>query len=233
MGDRVPYLCRGSRRRDSFRPPGKIETLQLPEGPGIRNDAGVYAGAEVPVFYDPMISKLAAWGADRAEAIDRMRRALSEFVIAGELTTNLEFHRWLMNHPRFLAGDFDTNFIAQEYHPGAAAEGVDHARTAAMFLAAIAAQRAANHSNGQAPARAAQPARIGVAQSGPLRLASAIRSQMRYVATLGDAEHEIELEEISAESFRDQIRRASLRRRCAQGRTGLVFDPDQWPVVRP
>ncbi|HVA78451.1 MAG TPA: acetyl-CoA carboxylase biotin carboxylase subunit [Candidatus Binataceae bacterium] len=138
--------------------PGKIQTLKFPEGPGIRNDAGVYAGAEVPVFYDPMISKLAAHGANRAEAIDRMRRALSEFVITGELTTNLSFHRWLMTHPRFLAGDFDTNFIAQEYHPGAAAEGVDHARTAAMFLAAIAAQRAANHSNGQAPARAAQPA---------------------------------------------------------------------------
>ena len=75
------------------------------------------------MFYDPMIAKLAACGANRAEAIDRMRRALSEFVIAGELTTNLAFHRWIMTHPRFIAGDFDTNFIAQEYHPGAAGEG--------------------------------------------------------------------------------------------------------------
>ena len=97
--------------------PGRIDTLRWPSGPGVRNDAGVYAGAEVPVFYDPMISKLAVWGRDRAEAIARMRRALGEFVIAGELTTNLDFHRWLMNHPVFLSGDYDTNFIEQEYHP--------------------------------------------------------------------------------------------------------------------
>ena len=97
--------------------PGKIETLRFPDGPGVRNDAGVYAGAEVPVFYDPMISKLAVWGADRDQAIDRMRRALGEFVISGELRTNLDFHRWIMTHPKFLKGDFDTNFINQEYHP--------------------------------------------------------------------------------------------------------------------
>src|SRR5262249_7375863 len=58
--------------------PGRIESLRFPDGPGVRNDAGVYPGAEVPVFYDPMISKLAVWGANRNEAIDRMRRALSE-----------------------------------------------------------------------------------------------------------------------------------------------------------
>ena len=86
----------------------------MAEGPGVRNDAGVYAGAEVPMFYDPMISKLVVWGRDRTEAIERMRRALGEFVIAGELTTNLDFHRWLMNHPAFFGGDFDTNFIDQE-----------------------------------------------------------------------------------------------------------------------
>jgi acetyl/propionyl-CoA carboxylase alpha subunit len=100
--------------------PGRIDAIQFPDGPGVRVDAGVYAGAEVPVFYDPMIAKLATWGRDRGEAIDRMRRALAEFRIAGELTTNLEFHRWIMTHPRFLAGDFDTNFIAQEYRPEAA-----------------------------------------------------------------------------------------------------------------
>ena len=73
---------------------------RFPDGPGVRNDAGVYAGAEVPVFYDPMISKLAVWGADRDQAIDRMRRALGEFVISGELRTNLDFHRWIMTHPQ-------------------------------------------------------------------------------------------------------------------------------------
>ncbi len=135
--------------------PGRIETLRFPGGPGIRNDAGVYAGAEVPVFYDPMISKLAAWGIDRNQAIDRMRRALGEFVISGELRTNLEFHRWIVNHPRFLAGDFDTHFIEQEYHPAAAGTGGDGARLAAMLLAAVAAQRSPNGAvNGQVPSSA-------------------------------------------------------------------------------
>ncbi|HUY26815.1 MAG TPA: acetyl-CoA carboxylase biotin carboxylase subunit [Candidatus Binataceae bacterium] len=138
--------------------PGKIQTLRFPEGPGIRNDAGVYAGAEVPMFYDPMISKLAAWGANRAEAIDRMRRALGEFIISGELTTNLSFHRWIMTHPRFLTGDFDTNFIAQEYHPVPGANTGDHARIAATILAAIAAQRGVNNNHAQPQARVAAPA---------------------------------------------------------------------------
>src|SRR6202030_285608 len=97
--------------------PGKIDTLRLPDGPGVRVDAGVYEGAEVSLFYDPMISKLATWGRNRGEAIDRMRRALAECTIAGALTTNLAFHRWIVEQPRFLAGDFDTNFINEEYRP--------------------------------------------------------------------------------------------------------------------
>src|SRR5277367_264305 len=97
--------------------PGRIDTLRFPDGPGVRVDAGVYEGSEVSLYYDPMIGKLATWGRDRGEAIDRMRRALAEFTIAGELTTNLEFHRWIVNQPGFLKGDFDTNFINQEYHP--------------------------------------------------------------------------------------------------------------------
>ncbi len=114
----------------------------------MRNDAGVYAGAEVPVFYDPMISKLAVWGASRGNAIDRMRRALGELVISGDLRTNVEFHRWLMTHPGFLKGEFDTYFIDREYHPnqnGAAPHG---AELAAIFLAAIAAHKGGYYSNG-------------------------------------------------------------------------------------
>ncbi len=124
--------------------PGRIDALRLPSGPGVRNDAGVYAGAEVPVFYDPMISKLATWGRDRAEAISRMRCALSEFWIAGGLTTNLDFHRWLMNHPAFLRGEYDTNFIAQEFRPAAITPSSDVERTAAMLAAAALAQQLGN-----------------------------------------------------------------------------------------
>ena len=118
--------------------------MKLPDGPGVRVDAGVYAGAEVSVFYDPMIAKLATWGSDRAEAIARMRRALSEFTITGELSTNLDFHRWITRHPRFLAGDFDTNFIAQEFRIENGAQRVDSARSAAILAAAFAVQRGSN-----------------------------------------------------------------------------------------
>ncbi len=140
--------------------PGRITALRFPDGPGVRNDAGVYQGAEVPVFYDPIISKLAVWGRDRAEAIDRMRRALAEFVIAGDLTTNLDFHRWLVSHPRFIAGDFDTGFIGQEFKPGAQPAATDNIRLAAIFAAAAATQQAANH-RGTPAASGASPAARG------------------------------------------------------------------------
>ena len=145
--------------------PGRIETMTFPNGPGVRVDAGVYAGAEVSVFYDPMIAKLVTWGRDRAEAIARMRRALSEFTITGELSTNLDFHRWITNQPRFLAGDFDTNFIAQEYRPETAAKTQDPARLAAILAAAFVAQQDGNHTAtaaaGQRPAAASPWKLIG------------------------------------------------------------------------
>jgi acetyl/propionyl-CoA carboxylase alpha subunit len=123
--------------------PGRIDTLRLPEGPGVRNDCGVYEGSEVSSFYDPMISKLVTWGRDRNEAIGRMRRALSEYLVSGTLTTNLSFHRWLMDHPRWIRGEYDTRFINEEYRPTAAA-GEDPALLAGMLAAAFAASRG-NH----------------------------------------------------------------------------------------
>jgi acetyl-CoA carboxylase biotin carboxylase subunit len=125
--------------------PGKIQTMHLPDGPGIRIDAGVYAGAEVPVFYDPMICKLIAWGCDRDEAVARMRRALDEFTISGELATNLDFHRWLVRHPLFLKGVFDTGFISQEYRGQTGGADPDSVRLAAILAAAFVASRDANH----------------------------------------------------------------------------------------
>src|SRR5262245_2031001 len=90
--------------------PGRIGTLRVPSGPGIRDDGGAYQGYRVPVHYDPMIGKLIAWGQDRAEAIARMRRALDEYRIEGVRTT-IPFHRRVFRHTAFIAGDMDTSFI--------------------------------------------------------------------------------------------------------------------------
>jgi len=101
----------------NFRPsPGEILVYRPPGGPGIRNDSGVYPGAEVSIFYDPMISKLICWGRDRQEAISRMKRALKEFVVKG-IKTSIPFHRIVMENPRFVEGHFDTSFIETEILP--------------------------------------------------------------------------------------------------------------------
>jgi acetyl-CoA carboxylase biotin carboxylase subunit len=93
---------------------GRIERLQVPSGPGIRVDLGIYQGYTVPIDYDPIIAKVIAWGRNRQEAILRMDRALQEFVIKG-IKTTIPFHRWLINNQRFIKGDFDTTFVDQEY----------------------------------------------------------------------------------------------------------------------
>ena len=98
--------------------PGRIEVLRVPSGIGVRDDSGVYEGFEVSTFYDPMISKLVAWGSNRDEAIDRMLRALGEYTVVGPVA-NIAFHRWALEHPAFRAGDIDTGFIARHFRPGA------------------------------------------------------------------------------------------------------------------
>ena len=100
---------------DFFPSPGRIQVLRTPGGSGVRDDSGVYEGWEVPIYYDPMISKLCTHGATRDEAIQRMLRALQEYTVEG-IITNIPFHRWALQHPRFMAGDLDTGFIPQEYH---------------------------------------------------------------------------------------------------------------------
>jgi len=90
--------------------PGLIRYINLPQGPGVRNDQGVYAGYTVPVHYDPMLSKLIVHGSSRDEAIARMRRALQEYRVEGIMTT-IPFFTFIMNNPEFQAAEFDTGFI--------------------------------------------------------------------------------------------------------------------------
>jgi acetyl-CoA carboxylase biotin carboxylase subunit len=102
--------------------PGRITRLRLPTGPGVRDDGGVYEGAEVSIYYDPMISKLATWGRTRVEAIERMRRALAEYAVGG-IKTTLPFFREVMRDEEFVAGRLDTGFIPRFNERRAAAAG--------------------------------------------------------------------------------------------------------------
>lgn len=95
-----------------FPSPGTITHLREPAGPGIRIDSGVANLSEVSIHYDPMIAKLAVWGRTRAEAIDRLRRALDEYQVAG-ITTTLPFFREVVDDEEFIAGRLDTGFIAR------------------------------------------------------------------------------------------------------------------------
>ncbi len=96
---------------NGFRPsPGKITTLHTPGGHGIRLDTHVYSGYSIPPNYDSMIAKLITTAQTREEAINKMKRALDEFVIEGVKTT-IPFHRQLMDHPDYLAGNYTTKFM--------------------------------------------------------------------------------------------------------------------------
>ncbi len=136
--------------------PGTITSLRAPSGPGVRDDSGVTSGSVISTHYDPMVSKLLAWGDDREQALARMRRALDEYRVGG-IKTNLPFHRRLVRHPLFLEGKYDTGFIDREkatllapYTPG---EGeVDAALiAAALHLSQSAPARPARGNGGDAP----------------------------------------------------------------------------------
>jgi len=90
--------------------PGRVHGLRVPQGPGVRDDSGMYEGGEVPIYYDPMISKLITWADDRVTALARMRRALAEYEVRG-IRTTIPFFRWILEDDDFQAGRFDTTFI--------------------------------------------------------------------------------------------------------------------------
>jgi propionyl-CoA carboxylase alpha chain len=103
---------------------------------GVRVDTGVQDGGEIPMFYDSMIAKLIVHGTDRLDAIAKMREALNGFVIRG-VSSNIPFQAALLAHPKFVSGDFNTGFIAENYSKGFRAEDVPHNNVA--FLVALAA----------------------------------------------------------------------------------------------
>jgi acetyl-CoA carboxylase, biotin carboxylase subunit len=129
--------------------PGRILGLRVPGGPGVRDDSGVYDGYEVPIHYDPLISKLVAWGADRAEALSRMRRAVAEYTVLG-ITTTLPFFARVLRHPAFVAGEFDTGFVARMMAEPAGPS--EDAAEVAVLAAAVRALRDRQAARVEAPA---------------------------------------------------------------------------------
>ncbi len=96
---------------ETFAPcPGRITGLNLPGGVGVRVDTAAYTDCVIPPYYDSLVAKLIVHGADRTEAIARMRRALEMFVVEGIYTT-IPLHQRILTDPDFLAGNFDTNFV--------------------------------------------------------------------------------------------------------------------------
>jgi len=97
--------------REAFRPTtGRIGAWRMPDGPGVRVDAGVEADLDLPTEYDPLLAKLMVHAPDRAAAVARLRRALDETRIGG-VSTTLGFHRWLVDQPAFIAGKYDTGLV--------------------------------------------------------------------------------------------------------------------------
>ncbi|MCS7073315.1 MAG: acetyl-CoA carboxylase biotin carboxylase subunit, partial [Bacteroidia bacterium] len=95
---------------------GKLQVYRRPQGPGVRVDDGFEEGMEIPIYYDPMIAKLIVHADNRQAAIDKMIRAIDEYVIVGVENT-LKFCRWALNHANFRDGNFDTNFIKEHFRP--------------------------------------------------------------------------------------------------------------------
>jgi acetyl-CoA carboxylase biotin carboxylase subunit len=90
--------------------PGRITALRVPDGPGVRDDSGVEAGEEVPIYYDPLVSKLVTWGADRQQAIARMQRALREYDVRG-IRTTVPFFKWMLRQSSFAEAQFHTGYL--------------------------------------------------------------------------------------------------------------------------
>ncbi|UTW65643.1 acetyl-CoA carboxylase biotin carboxylase subunit [bacterium SCSIO 12643] len=95
---------------------GKLSTYRLPQGEGVRVDDSMEEGKQIPIYYDPMISKLIVWGENREEAIERMIKAIDEYQINGVETT-LSFCRYAIDHEAFRTGEFDTHFVKKYFDP--------------------------------------------------------------------------------------------------------------------
>jgi acetyl/propionyl-CoA carboxylase alpha subunit len=116
---------------------GKLAVFSPPEGPGVRLDSGVREGDEVTPNYDPMLAKLIVWAPSRPEALQRMRRALDEFVVLGT-TTNIRFLRELCDQPEVINGTTDTTTIDRLWPNGWSSNVSQSIQSAALLVASCA-----------------------------------------------------------------------------------------------
>jgi len=141
------FLCRINAEdpwRDYLPSPGRIGMFRVPGGPNVRVDTYAFSGAEVSVRYESLFAKLTVWGANREEALHRLRRALTEFAITG-INTNISMLRQMVSDPDFIAGTYDSEFSHRRLEPAARPDGEslrDLAAVAALaFLARVQAAR--------------------------------------------------------------------------------------------
>jgi acetyl-CoA carboxylase biotin carboxylase subunit len=132
---------------------GRIESLQIPAGPGVRWDGGIAAGDDVGLYYDPLLAKLIVWDESRPAAIARMLRALDELLIVG-IATSQPFHKLALRHPAFVDGAYDIGFM-EHYGEALLAEAHDSAAAELAALAATLAEHQRRHAN--LPTKLAQP----------------------------------------------------------------------------
>lgn len=123
--------------RENFLPDiGRLHVYERPQGLGVRVDDGFEQGMEVPIFYDPMIAKLISYAATREEAMARMVRAIDEYRIVGVETT-LGFGRFVMEHPAFTSGHFDTNFVKEHFKPEVLSPALEEHELEAAVIASV------------------------------------------------------------------------------------------------
>jgi acetyl-CoA carboxylase biotin carboxylase subunit len=134
---------------------GRIDFVSEPSGPGVRVDSSIFSGVEIPYFYDPMLAKLICWAADRPAAIERMKRALREYIVVG-VQTNIPFHLQLLDDPRFLAGEVHTGFLDSEFKMAEPDRDTDDAAIALLIAAVMSHERRSR--NGAQPAVVRGPA---------------------------------------------------------------------------
>lgn len=136
LGHAVEVRVYAENPQNDFLPDiGRLQTYRRPHGPGVRVDDGFEEGMDVPIYYDPMISKLITYGRDRDQAIRRMVRAIDDYEITG-LHTTLSFCKMVMQHEAFLSGNFDTHFVQKYFEPADLESPLDdRAQLAATFAA--------------------------------------------------------------------------------------------------